>query len=116
MCHSKALHSRNTGIPCERPRSPWEGIPIAILEAMACRVPVIATDVGAVGEIITHGENGFLVKRDEQMLENMERHLRQLLDSPTLRSEITHEALVRLEERFSMDRFRQAYREIIGIA
>lgn len=39
-----------------------EGFPWVVLEAMAAKVPVIATNVGAVPEIITDGENGLLVK------------------------------------------------------
>jgi glycosyltransferase involved in cell wall biosynthesis len=38
-----------------------EGGPCTILEAMACDVPVITTDVGHVPEVVTHGENGFVV-------------------------------------------------------
>jgi glycosyltransferase involved in cell wall biosynthesis len=41
--------------------SHWEGLPRTIIEAMSCRLPVIATDVGGVNELITHGQSGFLV-------------------------------------------------------
>ena len=39
----------------------WEGVPLAILDAMASGCAVIATDVGAVNEVVVHGNNGFLV-------------------------------------------------------
>ena len=38
-----------------------EMLPISILEAMRAGLPVIASDVGGVGEAVTHNENGFLV-------------------------------------------------------
>ena len=38
-----------------------EGIPVTVMEAMAASVPVIATDVGGVGEIIEDGVTGLLV-------------------------------------------------------
>jgi glycosyltransferase involved in cell wall biosynthesis len=38
-----------------------EGLPLAILEAMAMGKPVIATEVGGVKEILKDGETGFLV-------------------------------------------------------
>ena len=39
----------------------WEGLPIAVLEAMVSQVPVVATNTGGISEIITEGETGFLV-------------------------------------------------------
>lgn len=38
-----------------------EGIPVALMEAMAYGIPVIANDVGGIAELIKDGENGFLI-------------------------------------------------------
>jgi glycosyltransferase involved in cell wall biosynthesis len=46
-----------------------EGIPAALVEAMACEVPVVATDTGGVGEAVTDGVEGFLVEpRDPEQI------------------------------------------------
>ncbi len=42
--------------------SDWEGVPVAVIEAMAARLPVVATAVGGVPELIETGVSGLLVK------------------------------------------------------
>lgn len=39
-----------------------EGVPVSMMEAMSCRIPVIATDVGGVSEIVHDGINGILIE------------------------------------------------------
>ncbi|MBD2215269.1 glycosyltransferase [Nostoc linckia FACHB-104] len=41
----------------------WEGMPNALLEALACGCCCIASDAGGIPEVITHGKNGFLLPR-----------------------------------------------------
>lgn len=60
-----------------------EGLPNAVLEAMVLRTPVLATRVGGVGEIITHGENGWLVEPGRP--EEMGRQLLRLSDRQELK-------------------------------
>lgn len=46
-----------------------EGLPLALLEAMACGLPIVSTQVGGVAEVVDHGSAAILVPpRDEEAL------------------------------------------------
>ena len=42
-----------------------EANPVSIIESLACRVPVVATDVGSVKEMVINGETGYVVPVDD---------------------------------------------------
>ncbi len=75
-----------------------EGWPTALMEAVACGVPVCATDFSAVDEIIIEGVNGYIVRnRDEhQFAEGMVRAAR--LQKPVKNDHVTRYSTDRLKE------------------
>ncbi|MBN1526077.1 MAG: glycosyltransferase family 4 protein [Candidatus Omnitrophica bacterium] len=70
-----------------------EGTPLALIEAMACSRPVIATDVGGVGDIVEDGANGILVKKND--LGGFVAGLIRLIESGELRHRLGAEGLKR---------------------
>lgn len=80
------------------PRS--EGVPTVILEAMACALPVVATDVGGVREIVDHGHTGYVVPaRDPEAIAEA---LSGLVDDPERRVDVGLRARRRVEEDWTI--------------
>lgn len=79
----------------------WEGLPIALLEAMAAGLPVVATRVGGVPEVVVEGETGLLVPpRDPEALAQA---ILTLLRDPDLRQAMGQAGRERVREHFSVD-------------
>lgn len=91
------------------PEQGMEGIPVVLMEAMACGLPVVATDAGAVNEIVGQ----FLVR--EKSPEQMAAAIRALAADPELRR--AHAARNReiVEQRFSVRNIEQFATELASV-
>jgi glycosyltransferase involved in cell wall biosynthesis len=78
--------------------SRYEGIPCSVAEAMTCGVPVVATAVNAVPEIVVAGRTGMLVPPDAPAL--LGRAIAYLLDHPEEGARLALAANIQLGDRF----------------
>ncbi len=86
-----------------------EGISVTLLEAMAAKLPIVATDVGGNAEVIEHGRTGWLAPRQDH--EAMGAHLTRLLRDNAIGRAMGLAGRVRLHEHFTQARMHQAYAE-----
>jgi glycosyltransferase involved in cell wall biosynthesis len=78
-----------------------EGLPMVVIEAMAAGLPVVATDVGSVRDLVADGETGRLVAREAAPLAAAVAGL--LLD-PDARRRMGAAGRARVEERYGLER------------
>jgi glycosyltransferase involved in cell wall biosynthesis len=79
-----------------------EGTPRSLVEAMACGLPLVATDVPGCREVLRNGDNGVLVAvRDPTELS---RGLKTLIDDPQLRMEMGRRSRARAEQEFAQSK------------
>ena len=83
------------------PSGDRDGIPNIVLEAMAIGVPVVATDVGGIAEVVTDGETGFLAESGS--VESLAAKLREALSGGG-NADITGRARALIDREFSLDR------------
>lgn len=93
-----------------------DGIPTALLEAMATGLPVVATDAGSIGEVIQHGREGEVVpQRDSVALADS---LARLLSDSQRRNDLGRAAIETVQQRFDVrvceHRFHDRVRSVIG--
>ncbi len=79
-----------------------EGMPVAPLEAMACGLPIVATDAQGLPDILADGEasGGLMVRKDRP--EEIAHALERLKDDWRLRERLGRAARKRIEENFSL--------------
>ncbi len=81
--------------------SQQESFGLAALEAMACRVPVVASRVGGLSEVIDHGRTGFL--HDVEDLDGMAASGILVLSDPELHAAVAASGRRTVTERFCAD-------------
>jgi len=79
----------------------YEGLPHSVIEAMACRTPVIATNIKGTNEVIENGKTGLLVNPDSD--EELRDKIIQLLKDESLRKKIVENAYHKVLERFTWE-------------
>ena len=98
--------------------SSWEGLPNALIEAQACGLPAVVTDVGGNAEIVVKEETGFIVppQNPDALAEAMLR----LMGLPVeMRQQMGRLARQRVEQQFSLDSvvtlWENLYRELLQL-
>ena len=86
-----------------------EGLPMAIIEAMSCGLPVISSNVNDIPDIIQHGVNGFLI--DPNNTQDFIKACNKLLDNKTLCMEMGTNARLSIEQMFKTDFSEDAQQE-----
>jgi glycosyltransferase involved in cell wall biosynthesis len=90
-----------------------EGIPIAMIEAQLAGIPIVATDVGSVPEVVLDNKTGILCNRTEkQLIEG----IRKISEDKKFRSVLSRNARSIALKSFSTTKFINAHREIYSKA
>lgn len=92
----------------------WEGLPISILEAMRAGLPVIASNVDGVGELVADGVSGYLVPRKDPA--KLAERLRNMLTNRELLRTFGSTGRKRYEENFQLSRMaRETHRVYLQV-
>ena len=85
----------------------WESFGLVLLEAMAHARPIVATEVGGIPDVITHGETGLLVPSEDPV--SLSKAIVYLLTHPEIAQEMGRKGQARLTERFTLERMVQQH-------
>jgi glycosyltransferase involved in cell wall biosynthesis len=92
--------------------SDFEAVPMAILEAMATGLPVVATNVGSISDVIRDGDSGILVAPGDP--DSLASALVSLAGNPALRERLGDNAALVHRQRFSAEEMIDRYAAILG--
>jgi len=90
-----------------------EGFPNTVVEAMAYGVPVLATKVAGLGEVLTDMGNALLVNPDADE-DAIVAKMKEMVFQPELRARLRKKAFLTVEERFSLERMADILEKQIG--
>lgn len=81
--------------------SKYEALPLSIIEAMSKGLPIIASDVGGVNELVTHGTNGYLFQSGDHL--SLAYYIDLLVKNPEIRIKMGAKSLERYQNEFTAD-------------
>ena len=88
-----------------------EGLGLVMVEAMGCGCPVVASDLPAVRDVISHNENGYLVKPGNISVLTASIHT--MLEQPDLRTQLIQNGLQTAQQHFDWRAITQRYQTLI---
>ena len=88
-----------------------EGLPISIIEAMATGNVIISTDHGAISDLVTEGDNGFLIKK--KSVDAILEKLLLLAKEPKVAKKISANNIAKAKKNFSDKKFSKGLLNII---
>jgi glycosyltransferase involved in cell wall biosynthesis len=95
-----------------------EGTPVSVIEALAAELPVVATRVGGVPDVVRDGEDGYLVEAGAT--DDLADRLAQLARDPALRARMGKQGRERVLPRYAVDRLvddvDELYRSLLSAA
>ncbi len=89
-----------------------EGVPLVVLESMACEVPVVCSNVGALSEVVRNNTTGILIEVGNGESERFAVAIRTLLDAPERCSQMGHEGRLFIEKHHNLKLAQQAWRDV----
>ena len=89
------------------PSSRREGFGLSLVEAMAMKLPAVATNIGGISEIVIHGFNGLLSKPGD--VKTLAQAITAFLNNQELAQQLARNARRTVQERFSLERMIKDY-------
>jgi glycosyltransferase involved in cell wall biosynthesis len=94
----------------------YEGLPMVMLEAMACGLPIVSTKVGGIPELIEEGENGYLIHPGDRKA--LLQALMILLPNHPLREAMGRNNIRKIREKYDLpmyiQKLKSLYLEVLG--
>lgn len=87
--------------------SNWEGLPLVLLEGMGCGIPIVASDIGGIREVIQHGINGLLFPMGDA--KELASKIIYLMKNPKAATEMGWKAREKALSHFSLIKNMQSY-------
>ena len=88
-----------------------EPLGVAIMEAMSCETPVLATNSGGVPELIEHGVDGFLVPPNDPS--GLAEAIRYLADNPALTEQFSRSGRLKIVQHFNSNLSARTLRRLL---
>ena len=112
----KDIASFNAGMDVICLTSDNEGTPVSLIEAQACNVPIVSTEVGGVLDIVSQGETGFVVPKGD--LQAFAEKLGLLIENEEIRKKMSQNGWNFVKDKFHYTRLAadmaNYYRELLN--